>query len=91
MIKWTQRLNGNEQDEREGEGMRGTSVSCCLGFNCQPKAKESALLSFSKPTPMGKEAPVSHVGPLLNSNGGNEDPNKYIIRSERKVKACITA
>lgn len=37
MTEWTpQGLNGNERDEREGEGMRGTSVPCCLGFNCQP-------------------------------------------------------
>lgn len=47
-----QELNGNEQDERQGEGMRGTSVPCCLGFNCQPKVRESGPpLSFSKPNP----------------------------------------
>lgn len=64
MIKWTQKLNGNEQDKREGEGMRGTSVPGCLGFNCQPKkARESNPLSFSKPNPpRGTEAPMSHVG-----------------------------
>lgn len=38
----------------KGEGMRGTSVPCCLGFNCQPKARESGPLSFSKPTPRGQ-------------------------------------
>lgn len=54
MIKWTQGHHGNEQDEREGEGMRGTSVPCCLGLNCQPKARESGPLSFSKPTPWGQ-------------------------------------
>lgn len=51
MIKWTRELNVNEQDEREGEGMRGTSVPGCLGFNCQPKARDSDPLSFSKPNP----------------------------------------
>lgn len=46
MIKWTQRLNGNEQDKREGEGMRGTSVPCCLRFNCQPKKQSPTPFYF---------------------------------------------
>lgn len=65
MTEWTQGLNGNERDEREGEGMRGTSVPCCLGFNCQPKARESGPLSFSKPTPQGQPGSIEPRGTLL--------------------------
>lgn len=65
MIKWTQGLNGNERDEREGEGMRGTSVPCCLGLNCQPKARESGPLSFSKPTPWGQLGSIEPCGTPL--------------------------
>lgn len=69
MFEWTQGLNGNEGDEREregeGEGIRGTSVPCCLGFNCQPKARESGPLSFSKPTPQGQPGPIEPRGTPL--------------------------
>lgn len=58
MIRWTLELNVNEGKG----GVRGTSVSCCLGLNCQRKAEESASLSFSKPTPWGSLSSIKPCG-----------------------------
>lgn len=72
MIRWTLELNVNE-GKGGGGGVRGTSVSCCLGLNCQPKAEESASLSFSKPTPWGSLSSIKPCGTPLpyKPNGGN--------------------
>lgn len=72
MIKWTPELNVNEGPERKGEGVRGTSVPCCLGLNCQPKAKEAGSLSFSEPTPWGSLSSIELCGgPPYNHKRGN--------------------
>lgn len=77
MIKWTQKLNDNEQDKTEGEGMRGTSVPGCSEFNCQPKKPESDPFHFLNQTPRGgQRLQWAMWEPLQISNGSNKDRGK---------------